>query len=119
MNKLVSESKRLRERARKLKSNPRELSIQEDLIESMEEPLNKFEQEHNLMTMETNIEARIGNNTWLADSGASSHMTHSGKGMFNVRHSESLITVGNGKSIKSIKIGDIRVMFTTNENTND
>ena len=47
--------------------------------------------------------------TWLADSGASTHMTHSDVGMFNVRPCNSRIKIGNGKVVTATKEGDLRV----------
>ena len=49
--------------------------------------------------------------TWLADSGASSHMTNSDAGMFNIRMQESTVTIGNGEGLKATKIGDLKVTF--------
>ncbi len=49
--------------------------------------------------------------TWLADSAASSHMTHSDKGMFNVRMEESDIIIGNRQSLKAYKVGDLHMTF--------
>jgi hypothetical protein len=53
--------------------------------------------------------------TWLADSGASSHMTNSDDGMFNIHMQESTVTIGNGTSLKVTKIGDLKVAFRNEE----
>jgi len=53
--------------------------------------------------------------TWLADSGASSHMTNSDDGMFNIHMQESTVTIGNGTSLKVTKIGDLKVTFRNEE----
>jgi len=42
---------------------------------------------------------------WLADSGASSHMTNSLDGMSNVRDINSRVKIGNGVFLKALKIG--------------
>jgi len=53
--------------------------------------------------------------TWLADSGASSHMTNSDDGLFNIHMQESTVTIGNGTSLKVTKIGDLKVTFRNEE----
>ena len=55
----------------------------------------------------------ITKNTWLADSGASAHMTHTDTGMFNIKMIESKVTIGNGKSLTAVKMGSVRVQFAT------
>ena len=45
--------------------------------------------------------------TWLADSGASSHMTNNNEGMFNIEVVNSIITIGDGKVMKSTMAGSI------------
>jgi len=45
--------------------------------------------------------------TWLADSGASCHLTHTDEGMYNVRHINSSIKVGSGKLLIATKIGSM------------
>ena len=44
-------------------------------------------------------------NTWLADSGASSHMGFDDSGMTDVKHIETAIKIGNGKSLMATKKG--------------
>lgn len=51
---------------------------------------------------------RFTRTTTICDSGASSHMFNSDDGMYNVRETESLITIGNGKTLKATKQGSIR-----------
>jgi len=48
---------------------------------------------------------------WLVDSGASSHLTNNLEGMFNIRNLEFRITVGDGKSMMSPKVGDLKLKF--------
>jgi hypothetical protein len=51
---------------------------------------------------------KIGPNTWLADSGASCHLTNSGDGMFDVQVISSSVIIGNGKALTATKIGKMR-----------
>jgi hypothetical protein len=46
---------------------------------------------------------------WLADSGASCHMTFNEEGMFDCRDVHSPIKIGNGKSMVATKIGRKRL----------
>jgi hypothetical protein len=68
------------------------------------------------MTMEGK-ENQISKNIWLADSGASSHMTNSDFGLFNVKVIDSKIKIGDGKYIKVEKMGSLKLSFLTKENT--
>jgi hypothetical protein len=49
--------------------------------------------------------AKIGPNTYLADSGASSHMGPGDAGMFDLEDKHATIRVGNGKQLETAKIG--------------
>jgi hypothetical protein len=49
--------------------------------------------------------AKIGPNTYLADSGASSHMGPGDTGMFDLEDKHATIRVGNGKQLETAKIG--------------
>ena len=51
--------------------------------------------------------------TWLADSGASSHMTNNNEGMFNIEVVNSIITIGDRKVIKSTMAGSIEFWSET------
>ncbi len=51
---------------------------------------------------------KIGRNTWLADSGASCHLTNSDDGMFDVQVISSPVKIGNGKALTATKIGKMR-----------
>jgi hypothetical protein len=59
----------------------------------------------------------ISSHLWLADSGASTHMTNSEKGIYNVRLTETKITIGNGKHLLSHKIGDLRMSYAVKGET--
>ena len=47
----------------------------------------------------------ITKNTWIADSGASTHMGNSDEGMTDVRIIDSLVQIGNGSTSHATKIG--------------
>jgi hypothetical protein len=49
--------------------------------------------------------ARIGPNTYLADSGASSHMGPGDAGMFDLIDESTTVRVGNGKHLPVAKVG--------------
>ena len=48
---------------------------------------------------------KILKNTWIADSGASTHMGNSDVGMTDVREIDSPVQIGNGKTLRATKIG--------------
>ena len=48
--------------------------------------------------------------SWLADSGASVHVTNSSEKMFNLKEDESTIVVGTGKETKATKKGDLMLV---------
>ena len=48
---------------------------------------------------------QIRKNTWIADSGASTHMGNSDVGMTDVREINSPVQIGNGKTLQATKIG--------------
>jgi hypothetical protein len=59
----------------------------------------------------SNMEKRsdkIAPNTWLADSGASCHLTNSDEGMFDVEVISSPVKIGNGKALTATKLGKMR-----------
>jgi hypothetical protein len=48
-------------------------------------------------------------NLWIEDSGATSHMTHSEEGLYDVENSYQTIIVGNGETLQSTKTRKIKV----------
>ena len=56
-------------------------------------------------------------NIWLGDSGASCHMTNDDAGMFECRQYQSMIQIGNGKSILSPKIGNQKLLVVQKDGT--
>ena len=59
-------------------------------------------------------EGAVGKHLWLADSGASSHMTNDESGLFNMKLIESKITIGDGKHLKAEKVGSLRLAYAVN-----
>ena len=56
-------------------------------------------------------------NTWIADSGASTHMGNSDVGMTNVREVNSPVQIGNGKTLRATKIGDKHMTVLSKDGT--
>ena len=48
-------------------------------------------------------------NTWIGDTGATSHMTNNDFGMFDCSATSSSVFVGNGKALKASKIGKLKL----------
>ena len=48
-------------------------------------------------------------NTWIGDTGATSHMTNNDFGMFDCSTTSSSVFVGNGKALKASKIGKLKL----------
>ena len=59
----------------------------------------------------------FGPNTWIGDTGASTHMGPTDDGMENVRSINEAISVGDGKPVIATKIGDKRVMVEQPDGT--
>jgi len=56
-------------------------------------------------------------NIFIADSGASTHMVHTDKGMFDCKAVNETIVIGNGKGIKAEKIGKLRATVCQQDGT--
>ena len=54
---------------------------------------------------------------YIGDSGASCHMVHSDKGMYDATTIKEKITIGNGQSIEALKIGKKRGMIKNDDGT--
>ena len=52
------------------------------------------------------VEAK-GNDFFICDSGASSHMTNNDSAMFDITEIDRKIRVGNGETVKAIKMGNV------------
>jgi hypothetical protein len=53
----------------------------------------------------------IGSNMWLADSGASCHLTNLDEGMYDVQFINPPIEIGIGQSLRATKLGKVRCMI--------
>ena len=60
---------------------------------------------------------KILKNTWIADSGASTHMGNSDEGMTDVREIDSPVQIGNGKTLRATKIGRKHVTVLSKDGT--
>jgi hypothetical protein len=54
------------------------------------------------------FKATSGDDIWICESGACGHYCKSYKGLFKVKDINDNITVGNGESIKAIKVGNLK-----------
>ena len=54
-------------------------------------------------------------NLWIADSGASHHITNSDIGLVNTRNSTHYVCIADGSPLKVSKIGDIQAKVTNNK----
>ena len=63
-------------------------------------------------------DALVKNGTlWIADSGATSHMTNSLEGLFDVQDNTSGVKLGDGKLITSVKTGKLRGIIEQKDGT--
>jgi hypothetical protein len=113
MDKMKKETAKKRKKSKKLEQRFKHLEIEKDLINF----LDKKPPEPDIALYSNESEGKINKNTWLADSGASSHMTNNDEGMFNVKIVESKITIGDGKTLTSHKVGSIKMTFQNMEGT--
>ena len=96
-----------------------DLSLKNDGVDEImhdnKETSNGDEKNVELAMMALTKYNQVTKHIWLADSGASSHMCIQDDGMFNVKMILSKVTIGNGKSMVSPKLGDIWMTFQTKE----
>ena len=55
---------------------------------------------------------KFGKHTWIADSGASTHMCNDLSAMINLKETNQSISIGDGTKITATKIGTVRGEFT-------
>ena len=55
------------------------------------------------------IEMKVKKNIWIGDTGASTHMTNSDIGMYDWKPINDSIKVGNGTTVRGLKIGKLKV----------
>ena len=60
------------------------------------------------MRNEESRQNKIRNNVWIADSGASSHMTNDERGLINTRKIQSKVKIGSRDYVEAELIGDLR-----------
>ena len=61
-------------------------------------------------------ESKIDDNIWIADSGASCHMTNSLEGMTDLRDNYTKIKIGSGKTMLATKKGTYEGMVVSKDN---
>ena len=59
----------------------------------------------------------IHEEVWIADSGASSHMTNTLQGMYNQRRISSKLKIGSGEYVEANIIGDVSGMAIQKDGT--
>ena len=60
------------------------------------------------MILVANNSKSFNQNTWIADSGATTHMTNSLDGMFDLEDAKVSISVGDGRKMVTLKVGKWR-----------
>ena len=65
---------------------------------------------------QTTNESKINDNIWIADSGASCHMTNSLEGMTDLKTDYSKIKIGSGKTVMGSKKGTYEGMVVSKDN---
>ena len=71
--------------------------------------------DHALMSNETLIQSnKFTKNTWIGDTGATSHMVNSDKGMTDVKIINEHIKMGNGKFMTATKMRNVAMHHQTN-----
>ncbi len=58
---------------------------------------------------------KTNNSLWIADLGASTHITTTDMGLFNIKNVDELVQVGDGKFVYATKVGKLTIKYT-NEN---
>ena len=69
-----------------------------------------------LFVNQTQAEAKINDNLWIADSGASCHMTNSLDGMKDLKEDYAKIKIGSGKTMLATKRGTYEGMVISKDN---
>ena len=49
-------------------------------------------------------------NLWIGDTGASTHMTNTIEGLYNLREEDTVVQIGNGKKLKSTTVGTLKTI---------
>ena len=67
------------------------------------------------MVLIANDMKKFKENTWVADSGATTHMCNSLEGMYDLEDSNLTISVGDGRSMSTVKVGKFKGSITDSE----
>ena len=59
----------------------------------------------------------LNKNTWIADSGASCHMTNDVSNMYNIQEINDSVTIGSGKPLQVTKMGSIDAIVHQRDGT--
>ena len=71
----------------------------------------------NEMILIANNKQKFKKNTWIADSGATTHMCNDLEGMFDLEVANISILVGNGQKMTTKKLGSTRVLLSIRKGT--
>ncbi len=62
---------------------------------------------NDMILIANNVTQKINKHKWIADSGATTHITDSLEGMFEMTDQEMTISVGDGRKLKANNIGNL------------
>lgn len=71
----------------------------------------KAPQEETEIVLMANTVERFHPHTWIADSGASTHMCHDASMMFDLKETSQFISIGDGRKLQATKTGKVRGMI--------
>ena len=83
------------------------MPVPEDVPNGVEEEVVLINKMPTIKNEETGLN-EIRNNIWIADSGASSHMTNNASGLFNTRKIQSKDKIGSGDYVEAELIGSLK-----------
>ena len=93
------------------------IGIEEDALRVV--PVDRYERVSEKVSEEQMMKNDQMKKMFIADTGASSHMMNSDKGMFNIREVNTSVKVGNGESLRCNKIGDVRIKVKQRDGKKD
>jgi hypothetical protein len=67
------------------------------------------------LTANAGVNLKFTKNTWIADSGASCHMGPTDDGMYDTTEIDNPIKIGNGRTLRAIKIGKLKKTIKQND----
>ena len=83
------------------------MPVSEDVPNGVEDEVVLINEMPTIKNEETGLN-EIRNNIWIADSGASSHMTNDASGLYNTREISSKVKIGSGDYVEAELIGSLR-----------